>query len=188
MINESAFLVLNAIYLKKMGANEQIAAISGLPLDEVRGLTETFSVDEKLFEMPDGVMLMPSGTDAVLEYYRETYREFRDLPEATRWYERFETVNQRFIALVSEWQQLRDEKTEDRMFQQVAKLIKQLGEIVGRIPRYGEYIRRFENSMGLVDRGDKQYVCSPSVDSVHNVWFEFHEDILAVLGRPRDTT
>lgn len=188
MINDSAFLVLNAIYLKKMGSNAQVAAISGLTLDEVRGWTEKFSAEEKLFEMPDGVMLMPSGTADVLAYYRETYQEFRGLPEATRWYEKFETVNQRFIALVSEWQQLRDERTEDRMFQQVAKLIKLLGEIVGRIPRYGEYIRRFEDSMSLVDRGDKQYVCNPSVDSVHNVWFEFHEDILAVIGRPRDTT
>ena len=27
---------------------------------------------------------------------------------------------------------------------------------------------------------------SPSVDSVHNIWFEIHEDILTLLGRPRD--
>jgi hypothetical protein len=24
------------------------------------------------------------------------------------------------------------------------------------------------------------------VDSIHNIWFEFHEDILTLLGRPRD--
>jgi hypothetical protein len=38
-----------------------------------------------------------------------------------------------------------------------------------------------------VDAGDASFVVTPTKDSVHNVWFEFHEDILSVLGRPRDT-
>jgi hypothetical protein len=42
--------------------------------------------------------------------------------------------------------------------------------------------------MDLVDQGRREFVCKPTLDSVHNIWFEFHEDILAVLGRPRDTT
>jgi hypothetical protein len=27
---------------------------------------------------------------------------------------------------------------------------------------------------------------SPGVDSIHTIWFECHEDILTLLGRPRD--
>lgn len=188
MIDEPTFLVLNAVYLKKMTNNEQITSITGLPQDNVRELTKGLAANGYLVELPDGVMLMPPGTEAVLEFYRTTYKEFRETPLATQWYEKFEIVNSKFIALVSKWQEQNDPGTENRLFQQVEKLQKLLGEIVDRIPRYGEYIRRFNSGIDLVDRGNKQYVCNPTIDSVHNIWFEFHEDILAVVGRPRDTT
>ena len=60
-----------------------------------------------------------------------------------------------------------------------------MGALVPLIPRYTGYVRRF-SAAWLVDRGQRDFVCSPTIDSVHNIWFEFHEDILAVLGRPRD--
>jgi hypothetical protein len=65
--------------------------------------------------------------------------------------------------------------------------MKNLEEIIPDIPRYRNYARRFTDSVALVDAGNKDYVCKPTIDSIHNVWFEFHEDILSVLGRPRDT-
>src|SRR6478672_11898080 len=34
-----------------------------------------------------------------------------------------------------------------------------------------------------IDEGEKEFVCTPTIDSVHNIWFEFHEDILSVIGR-----
>lgn len=188
MINDSAFSVLNAIYLKKMGSNETIAEVSGLSVGEVEEWTQKFVTEGMLLEMPTGVLLMPAGTEAVLEYYRESYRDLRELPNMERWYERFEAVNARFIALVSEWQGAADERVQERVFQQVARLTKLLDELIDRVPRYTGYVRRFEHGMSRVDKGDKQYVCNPTIDSVHNIWFEFHEDILAVLGRPRDTT
>jgi hypothetical protein len=39
--------------------------------------------------------------------------------------------------------------------------------------------------MRKVDEGDTAYVSTPTVDSVHNVWFEFHEDLLRTMGRAR---
>ena len=36
-----------------------------------------------------------------------------------------------------------------------------------------------------IDAGRHELVSSPMVDSVHNVWFEFHEDLLRTLGRAR---
>ena len=57
----------------------------------------------------------------------------------------------------------------------------------GWIPRYGHYAARFERGLEHVDSGRIDYVSSPMVDSLHNIWFEFHEDLLAVLGRPRES-
>ena len=56
-----------------------------------------------------------------------------------------------------------------------------------RLPRYRHYADRFRRSLDRVDSGQVEYVTSPTVDSLHNIWFEFHEDILALLGRPRET-
>ncbi|MGI3780466.1 MAG: hypothetical protein ACRYG2_06770, partial [Janthinobacterium lividum] len=57
---------------------------------------------------------------------------------------------------------------------------------VASVPRYERYADRLDTALQRVDEGDVAFVTSPTVDSVHNVWFEFHEDILTVLGRPRD--
>ena len=66
------------------------------------------------------------------------------------------------------------------------RLIRAIGEIVPIIPRYETYVRRFTDGVARIDRGERDYICGPTIDSVHTVWFEFHEDILSVLGRPRD--
>jgi hypothetical protein len=55
------------------------------------------------------------------------------------------------------------------------------------LSRYEIYVDRFNASVTRIDEGDKDFVCKPTIDSVHNIWFEFHEDILSVIGRPRDT-
>ena len=33
--------------------------------------------------------------------------------------------------------------------------------------------------------GDGRYVASPRVDSYHGIWFELHEDLIALAGRTR---
>jgi hypothetical protein len=106
-----------------------------------------------------------------------------------QWYENFESLNSRFIANVTDWQKSDgDERLERKLLQCAERLAKDIGQLVPAIARYAGYVRRFERSMDLVDQGKRDYVCKPTIDSVHNIWFEFHEDILAVLGRPRDTT
>ena len=62
-----------------------------------------------------------------------------------------------------------------------------LEQVADRLPRYRHYADRFRKSLDRVDSGQVEYVTSPTVDSLHNIWFEFHEDILALLGRPRET-
>ena len=99
---------------------------------------------------------------------------------------RFETLNDQFIKAVSDWQKNdEDERAKTKILRVVERLIKAMRDIVPIIPRYENYVRRFTYGVVRVDRGERDYVCGPSIDSVHTVWFEFHEDILSV-GRPRD--
>lgn len=189
MVSDNQFAVLNAIYLKKMASAPSIAEMTSLPVAEVSRILADAEADSLTMLLPNGAMLLEAGTQAVLEYYREKYAGVRSQEATLQWYENFETLNSRFIAAVTDWQKTDgDDKVQRKLLQCAERLTKDLGLLVSQVPRYAEYIRRFESSMDRVDQGQRDYVCKPTIDSVHNIWFEFHEDILAVLGRPRDTT
>jgi hypothetical protein len=189
MLTDTDFAILNAIYLKKMAPEPVISSVIGLPGDKV-GLRLAAADDEGwIMNLPEGAMLLPEGTQQVLDYYQNTYADVRGDPATLAWYEHFETLNSRFIAAVTEWQRTEgDERVERKLLQIAEKLSRDIGQLQPKVPRYSAYVRRFEQSMDLVDQGRREFVCKPTLDSVHNIWFEFHEDILAVLGRPRDTT
>lgn len=189
MLLDTDFAVLNAIYLKKIASQAVIAAVSGLTGDLVGQRLAAADDQGWIMNLPEGAMLLSEGMQQVLDYYRHTYADVRGDPATLTWYEHFETLNSRFIAAVTEWQRTEgDERVERKLLQAAEKLSRDIGQLQSKVPRYGAYVRRFGQSMDLVDQGRREFVCKPTLDSVHNIWFEFHEDILAVLGRPRDTT
>ena len=190
MLPELDFVVLNAIFLKKMASATQIAESTGLPPDSVARCLAAAAEQGWLMDMASaGAMLLEEGIAQVTAYYRDAYAGLRTDPALINWYQNFESLNARFIAAVSEWQKSEgDERIERRVLQTAERLAKDIGQLVPCIARYGSYSRRLEYSMERVDAGERDFVCKPTVDSVHNIWFEFHEDILAVLGRARDTT
>jgi hypothetical protein len=188
MLDEDAFLVLNALHLKKMASANDLTEISGLPADRVRAMVSDFAERDWLLDMDGDLLIQPEGMEQVQEYYRETYSDYSQREEMSRWFARFEPINNQFIKLVTDWQQTEgDTKVEDRVITTVERLVKLISEMTQLVPRYAGYVRRFERSMTEVDQGNSDFVCTPTVDSLHNIWFEFHEDFLAVLGRPRDT-
>jgi predicted Rossmann fold nucleotide-binding protein DprA/Smf involved in DNA uptake len=190
MLDDDDFAILNAIYLKKMATAATVAEITGLPRDRVEQRLAAAAEAGQVIDMGgSGAMLLEDGTTAVLAYYRDTYAAVRAIAEVVAWYEAFEVVNAKFIAQVTAWQHSEgDERAERKLLQTAEKLARDIRALEKHVPRYATYVKRFTDSMDRVDRGQHEFVCNPTIDSVHNIWFEFHEDILAVLGRPRDTT
>jgi hypothetical protein len=185
--DERAFLVLNGAHLKKMANAEEIAAAVGVDVQTAASVFASAIAKDWAMDIDGRFLLTPEGAAVVHEYYRDIYGPLRLNTNMIAWYDRFEAINEQFIKQVSEWQATEgDERVQSRLMKIVERLTKFLEEIIPSIPRYESYARRFANSISLVDRGDKDYVCKPTIDSVHNIWFEFHEDILSVLGRPRD--
>jgi hypothetical protein len=184
---DATFLVLNGSHLKKMATADDIAAAVGVP-SEVAQEQLAAAVEKGWAMSVDGrYLVVPEGTVAVHEFYTRLYGRLREDPAIDVWYDRFETLNDQFIKAVSDWQKNdEDEKAKTKILRVVERLIKAMRDIVPIIPRYENYVRRFTDGVARVDRGERDYVCGPSIDSVHTVWFEFHEDILSVLGRPRD--
>jgi hypothetical protein len=183
-----SFLVLNAIYLRKLASLDHIAQVTGLSPALTTARLAALERDGLTLDLGGQTMLTDAGRAHVLAYYHATYAAARASETVRRWYEQFETVNAQFIKLVSEWQKSEgDERTQERLIRLVERHTTALRELTGFVPRYETYAVRFEHGLAQVDSGNLDYVCKPAIDSVHNVWFEFHEDILAVIGRPRET-
>ncbi|PWR21675.1 hypothetical protein [Zavarzinia compransoris] len=188
VIDAATFDVLNAIYLRKMAPVPHIASVTELSEAQVSDLLQRELEEAAVLDMGGAFLLLEPGTAKVLAFYRGTYAALRAEGGILRWYDKFETaLNQQFIRAVSEWQTSDgDDRARDKMAKLVERMVRHLGQVVDEIPRYGKYANRFERALALVDQGEQDFVCKPTVDSMHNVWFEFHEDILAVVGRPRD--
>jgi hypothetical protein len=186
MLTETVFLVLNALYLKKMSDLNGLVECVHLPAEDVQAVLSKAVEEGQAVDLNGEYLLDTPGRRAVLEYYSEAYLSIR--PSVLDWYERFEVLNSQFLRLVSEWQ---TSDGEPRVLAQLTKVVEKqiaaLRKIEANIPRYGVYADRFATALERVDMGDKSFVTNPRADSIHNIWFEFHEDILAVVGRPRET-
>lgn len=186
MLDEPAFLVLNALYLKKMASPGDLADVSGVPADQVRAMVGSFAEQGWVLDLGDELLIQPEGMAEVQAGYRQTYSDLSQREEMPRWFARFEPINRQFIKLVTDWQQTEgDPKVQDRVIATVERLVKLIGEMTELVPRYAGYVRRFERSVTAVDQGNPDFVCTPTVDSLHNIWFEFHEDFLGILGKER---
>ena len=191
-IDERSFLILNALYLRKIADRDVLAECSGCSAQDVDSILDTSAATGLVLGLGSQYVLTDEGRQAVLDYYEGTYEGIRTDPEIQNWYVRFETVNDRFLQLVSAWQTRGDggdgqERVYDRLARTVERHVTALEQVADRLPRYRHYADRFRRSLDRVDSGQVEYVTSPTVDSLHNIWFEFHEDILALLGRPRET-
>ena len=186
MLDEDVFLALNALYLKKMASVGDLADISGIPADQVQALVSGFVEQDWVLDMGEELLIQPEGMTPVQDHYRECYADLSQREEMAAWFARFEPINKQFIKHVTAWQQTGgDPKDQDRVIATVERLVKLIGEIAQLMPRYSGYIRRFERSVTAVDEGKSDFVCNPTVDSLHNIWFEFHEDFLMTLGKER---
>lgn len=188
-LDDASFALLNAVHLKRMVGEADLAALLGTTTADIAARLAPFVEGGLAMALSAGVMLMPEGTAAVHAHYNARYAGLRQQPSLVDWYARFETLNTRFIAALTRWQQQgQDDDTLFRALEIVEALVKALDALTPLVPRYADYQRRFNAAIDAIEQGDTDLLVNPRRDSAHNVWFEFHEDVLCVLGRPRDTT
>lgn len=93
-------------------------------------------------------------------------------------YEAFLPLNRAFLAALADGESLAV----------IQGLVIRLGPILealtAQLPRFAGYANRFPVALGSAT-DDPQWIVSPSVDSIHTIWFELHEHLLATLARRR---
>jgi pyruvate,orthophosphate dikinase len=54
-----------------------------------------------------------------------------------------------------------------------------------QVPRLEGYGPRFRAALEAMRDGDRTMLAAPLKDSYHTVWFEYHEELIALGGRNR---
>jgi hypothetical protein len=200
VLGMSDYCVLNAVALKKMATTPVLAEATGLPADQVRACLSVLA-GLGLVLTADGAAFPGDGADAALAASAaEHYAKVRADPEIASLADRFDEINGKLLAAMSAWQQVdvggqkvandhTDSGYDDRIIARIDRLVQRLGPLLDALSRFDErfagYRQRFTAALAGIDEGRHELVSSPTRDSVHTIWFEFHEDLLRTLGRKR---
>lgn len=186
----SAFEVLRVVQLKGLCTGERAAAVLHASEPHV---AEILADHEHLLKAtPRGTALTADGR-AWVEAQLAAERAAIDSAALEPVFAEFLPLNKRFKELVtgaqqgavsgtghSAWPALRDAMR--ALHEAFAPLVDAAGLAA---PRLANYRGRFDNALDAFAGGDHSMLASPLKDSYHTVWFEFHEELIALTGRDR---
>ena len=199
-MTRTEFEVLNVIVLKGMCRAGMVADVLGIPEAAVDETVAALERGDLIGRADDLLLPTDAAEPALVAFAADAYRDLRSGPESDGLYERFERINAQLLQTMAAWQQIdvgghtvandhSDRDYDEKIITRAAKLVERLKRIAGALgdddPRFLRYGERFDAALDRVDRGQREYLSSPRVESVHNIWFEFHEDLLRSLGKAR---
>ncbi|TCK21420.1 hypothetical protein [Pseudonocardia endophytica] len=200
VLDDTDYAVLNVVVLKKMATAGSVAGATGLSEGEITQAFERLAEQGHVVDVGGSVLPGDGAEPALREAAESRYAAVRADPDVAALDEKFETVNSQFLGAMSSWQQIEvggrkvtndhsDPDYDEKVIARLDKLIQRLTSLIEALgshdPRFGRYSERFTTAMQAIDSGQHDLVSSPTADSVHNIWFEFHEDLLRTLGRER---
>ena len=200
LLDTTQYDVLNTIALKKMASAQGIVDATGVDQAIVTSALATLQALGLVATIGEQSLPMDDAVPALVATSNERYAALRVEPAVLEMADKFEVVNGHFLTVISSWQQIDvggrkitndhtdseyDDKVLGRLDKLVARLIQLIHVLGERDARFDRYAVRFARANDLVAAGDLAYVSSPTIESVHNIWFEFHEDLLRTLGRER---
>jgi hypothetical protein len=198
---DDEFLVLHALRVRGMAGPDAIEEAWGVEAagSHLERLSNEGCCSFRETPRASGYLLLPPGRDrhaSLLDEYRSQLPA-EALPALEEVYGRFEPINGDFKDLCSRWQMRGSAMNDHSDAAYDEDRIGELEELHGRflpivmraakaVPHYGSYPARFRQALRrLSEDGDLEYFTKPFIDSYHTIWFEFHEDLIATLGRQR---
>jgi hypothetical protein len=199
-VTRTEFEVLNVVALKGMCRTRAMADLLALPESAVEETVAALERGDLIGRAGELLLPTDAAEPALVAFAAAAYADLRSGPESDGLHESFERINAQLLQTMAAWQQIdvgrhkvandhSDRDYDEKVITRVAKLVERLKRIAGALgehdPRFLRYGERFDAALDRVDRGDRDYLSSPVLESVHNIWFEFHEDLLRSLGKAR---
>jgi len=188
------FAVLRSLRLKGRADTATIGVSTGLALETIENVLASASQAGLCSRDGDFLQMAPAGFSWVEENLRH---DRPDAEKAEHLHARFLPSNSSFKQLAFDWQ-MRDPQTlndhtdaayDGGVLKRLDALHEKIQSVVngasGLNPRLLPFAARFSHALGKIKSGEVNFLMSPRVDSYHTVWFEFHEELIAMTGRSR---
>lgn len=178
--------VLMAVRVRGRAEVAVVAEAAGLPIDEAQALLaaaagrgEVRLRDDRChWALTEKGRVIVTGLNAGAGI---------DLERLAEHYDQFLTHDAALKRVIAAWQGDRS-AARLRAVRDAAVAAVVLIELLATVDRrYASYARRVGRACARLGAGDPGAVAKPGADSVHQVWFELHEDLLVILGRTRSS-
>lgn len=197
----SRFLVLHALRVKGLASDELVAALSGLPSQEVGRVLADLGGSGLVVRREGrfaGSMLTADGRQAHLPLLAEDVAPPATQAALETCYAGFLPLNGEFKRICGDWQVRQDTKEPndhgdadyDRsVVGQLAEVhdraVVVLAPLADALARFGAYPARLAAALERIRGGDNGAFARPMADSYHDIWMELHQDLLLSLKRER---
>lgn len=176
--------VLMALRVKGRATSAAIVEATRLPAEVVRAMLDDARASGAAREVGDDatVTLTPRGHAHLAELLAA---EDLDRSSLGALYERFVAIDRIMKDRISAWQlasSAAPAAASALRAVDATAVAHELGIVAARLAPYEARLRA---ALGAVESGDARFVASPFVDSLHQIWFELHEDLLVTLGKTR---
>lgn len=188
--------VLRLVAIKGRATPEAVAASLGVNADDVRRRCEALTAAGDCLATPAGLRITPAGR-ARMATLLDQERAGLDADALAEAYDEFCTYNQELKEIITAWQ-MRDARTPNdhtdpqydagvlsRLDGLHVRVVPLLGHLGSLVPWLGRYTNRLDLAHRKINNGEHNWVARPIMDSYHTVWFELHEDLIALRGLTR---
>ena len=187
--------ILQAARLKGRLSMAAAAASAGVSEDEATVAVARLR-DLDLLKGEPSVRCTPEGKDRLADLMAAERAE-ADTDALAVAYEEFDAHNNSLKRIVTDWQLIDGAPNDHTDAEYDADIIRRLVElhaqflplvdrVVALAPRLAPYATRFSHAVAQLQAGDHTFVARPITDSYHTVWFEFHEELIGLLGLSRE--
>jgi len=194
----SELSLLRLVGLKGRASAEVLADSLSLPSDVVAASYRTLCERGLCTKAGSALRLTAAGRDRLATLIAGE-RAHADPAAVVALYEDFCVLNAELKQIMTAWQLRGDATPNDHrdpdydaaVLQRLAHLHGRIGPLMQRLaslsPRLAAYGVRLGRAAARVAAGDHGYVAKLIADSYHTVWFELHEDLIALAGLTRQT-
>jgi DNA-binding transcriptional ArsR family regulator len=183
--SDTRLLVLHALRLKGMADAGAIAAASELEAPVVEAeLADLLACGlVRFLDKRDSWSLVPDGRTEHARLLSADLDDAGCVGVVESAYRRILGVNVELLATVTALQQ--GDEAIERLRAVHHEAIGATEELAVELERMRSYGPRLAAALVRVERGEREWVARPLIDSYHSVWHELHEDLLLTLDIDR---